>query len=33
MNTKRKPIYKKLNLSRWVTLGNKMKYAFEAASF
>lgn len=33
MNTKRKQIYKKLNLSRWVTLGSKMKHAFEAAPF
>lgn len=32
-NTKGKQIYKKLNLSRWVTLGNKLRYAFEAVSF
>jgi hypothetical protein len=33
MNSKRKQIYKKLNLSRWVTLGNKRKQAFQPASF
>lgn len=33
MNAKRKQIYKKLNESRWVTVGNKMRHAFEAASF
>lgn len=33
MNAKRKQIYKKLNESRWVAVGNKMRRAFEAASF
>lgn len=33
MNIKRKEIYKKLNLFRWVILGNKMKYVFKVVLF